>query len=40
MSMADVVAGGEEAVVTFDGIAILTPWLVNLLFMSFVIIVI
>jgi len=29
MSMADVGAGGEEAVVTFDGIAILTPRLVN-----------
>lgn len=25
VSMADVGAGGEEAVVTFDGIAILTP---------------
>lgn len=25
MSMADVGAGGEEAVVTFEGIAILTP---------------
>lgn len=29
MSMADVGAGGEEAVVTFDGIAILTPRLVK-----------
>ncbi|KAI4347620.1 hypothetical protein L6164_008418 [Bauhinia variegata] len=26
MSMADVGPGGEDAVVTFDGIAILTPW--------------
>lgn len=29
MLMADVGAGGEEAVVTFDGIAILTPRLVK-----------
>lgn len=28
MSMADVGAGGEEAIVTFDGIAVLTPRLV------------
>lgn len=32
MSMSDVGAGGEEAVVTFEGIAILTPrWVLGMI---------